>query len=326
MDSNEQNKLIQLQSTIEATKKIAEYSDAIAEKINNLGKQIVESLQPFIEQQKKLQETIENIGKPFIEQQKKFQEIFENIRKHFIESLQPFIEQQKKFQEIFEKIAKKTEQWKNSIKIVYEAGWWLSPSFLIATDSLGRLDQMQMHADRYKSGDKRAITSLFFPIYQNENCEYLISVVQEWKQNPYFKRWNMILDEALDSHIHKKYSVSIPALLLTAEGIATDYCKKKNIFNTAMKSRGDIKIETALEQTSKEKRELLLTDFFMQQLFSIIDNKIFEKTDKLNSSITRGYKHFLNRHAIMHGKSSKYGSLKNSLQCFLILDVLSLIS
>ena len=301
MDSNEQNKLIQLQSTIEATKKIAEYSDAIAEKINNLGKQIVESLQPFIEQQKKLQETIENIGKPFIEQQKKFQEIFE-------------------------KIAKKTEQWKNSIKIVYEAGWWLSPSFLIATDSLGRLDQMQMHADRYKSGDKRAITSLFFPIYQNENCEYLISVVQEWKQNPYFKRWNMILDEALDSHIHKKYSVSIPALLLTAEGIATDYCKKKNIFNTAMKSRGDIKIETALEQTSKEKRELLLTDFFMQQLFSIIDNKIFEKTDKLNSSITRGYKHFLNRHAIMHGKSSKYGSLKNSLQCFLILDVLSLIS
>jgi len=308
MDSNEQNKLIQLQSTIEATKKIAEYSDAIAEEINNLGKQIVESLQPFIEQQKK------------------FQEIFENIRKHFIKSLQPFIEQQKKFQEIFEKIAKKAEQWKNSMKIVYEAGWWFSPSFELATDSIEELGQMQAYADRYKSGDKRAITSLFFSIYQKENCEYLISVVQEWKQNQYFKRWNTILDEALDSHIHKKYSVSIPALLLTVEGIATDYCKKKIIFDKAIESSGSKKIRKALEKLSKEKKELLLTGSFMQQLFSIIDNKIFEKTDKLNSSITREYKHFLNRHAIMHGKSSKYGSLKNSLQCFLILDVLSLLS
>ena len=165
---------------------------------------------------------------------------------------------------------------------------------------------------------------MFFSIYQKENCKYLGSTAQGWRQNPYFKRWRKVIDEALDSHIYKKYSVSTPALLLTAEGIATDYCKKKNIFDKTIKPSGNKKI--ALEQASKEKRELLLTDFFMQPLFSIIDNKIFEKTDKLDSSIIRGYEHFLNRHAIMHGKSNKYGSPKNSLQCFLILDVLSLLS
>ena len=316
MDSNEQDKLILLQKAAEKT---AEHLGIISEEVNNLGKQITESLKPFFEQQKKLQESLNETLKPFIEQQKKLQESLN-------ETLKPFIEQQKKFREIFETIAQKTKQWRDSIKIFYEAGWWLSPSFMIATDAMGGLNKIQMCADKYKSGDRRAITLLFFSIYQKENCEYLVSVVQEWKQNPYFKRWNMILDEALDSHIHKKYSVAIPALLLVAEGIATDYCKGNDIFDKTIKSKGNIKIRKALEKTSKEKRELLLTDFFVQMLFSIIDNKIFEKTDKLDSSITRGYEHFLNRHAIMHGLSSKYGSLKNSLQCFLILDVLSLLS
>ena len=267
----------------------------------------------FIEPSEQLLEAIKNtqdILKPITNSQGKWEK-----------ALTPIISEQQKFQETFKTIAKQAGQWKRAMEKVYEAGWWFSPSMTEIT-----LEQIQENATRYTSGNKRAITQMFFSIYQKENCKYLGSTAQGWRQNPYFKRWRKVIDEALDSHIYKKYSVSTPALLLTAEGIATDYCKKKNIFNKTIKSTGNLKIKTALEQTSNKKREFLLTDFFVQLLFSIIDNKIFEKTDKLDSSITRGYEHFLNRHAIMHGASSKYGSLKNSLQCFLILDVLSLLS
>jgi len=77
---------------------------------------------------------------------------------------------------------------------------------------------------------------------------------------------------------------------------------------------------------SEEKRELLLSDFFVDSLFSIIDDKIFKRTNKPDYSITQGYRYSLNRHAVMHGLSSKYGSCKNSLESFLILDILSLLS
>jgi len=79
--------------------------------------------------------------------------------------------------------SKKSSELKDSMKIVYESGWWFTPSFGIAADSMGGLNKIQIYTERYKKGDKRAITLLFFHIYQRENCKYLISVVQGWKQN-----------------------------------------------------------------------------------------------------------------------------------------------
>jgi hypothetical protein len=240
----------------------------------------------------------------------------------FKEALTPILERQKEFEELLRKVSEKTKEWRDAMGVIYEAGWWFTPS-LETVD----LNEIQLYAEKYKNGDKRAITDLFFHIYQKNHCEYLISVVQGWKRNPYFKKWDKIIDEALDSHIRKKYSVSIPALLLVVEGIAGDYCKKEGLHEIAESSSGKSKIKGSLEKlSSKKEDELLLNEFFLKRLLSVINGRIFEHTNKLSSSLTRGYEYFLNRHAIIHGITSEYGSPQNSLQAFLILDILSLLS
>lgn len=270
-------------------------------------------------------ETLDSV----LAQQKSFEELLNQPLKQLAESvnkaLEPILEQQKRIRDTLVEIGKKTKQWKDSMKVVYDAGWWFTPSFEIATSDWEGIRKILIYVERYKKGEKRAISLLFYKIYQREKCNYLKSVVHEWHENPYFRRWSTVIDEALYSHIHKKYSVSVPALLLTAEGVAADFCKRNNLINIAKSSKGSDKIEKSLKRVSEEKRELLLSDFFIDSLFSIIKDRIFKNTKSFKYSDTRGYKYFLNRHAIMHGISSSYGTLKNSLQAFLLLDILSLL-
>jgi len=59
-------------------------------------------------------------------------------------------------------------------------------------------------------------------------------------------------------------------------------------------------------------------------LENAIDETIFNDTDTLKSEKLL-YKNILSRHAIMHGLKKNYGTLKNSLQGFMLLDCLSVL-
>lgn len=265
----------------------------------------MQQFEHFIQAQKKIQKSLE----PLIRAQKELQKsleplrLYERIQKK-MNSLQRFIKQ----------IEKLVEEAKLEKEILLKTGWWFTPSLLELPAS-----QISSAFYKYKDGQKNAITNFFIEVYQGENCKYLKSVIRNWKKNIYFKPWIEIIKDAFRAHNQKKYSLSVPVLLLIAEGIASKYCKDKKVLEEAIKSKGGKKIKKALEIAEINDKNLSL-----EILFTAIDDRIFNYTGKVKSE-ARGYRHFLNRHAIMHGETAKYGTLKNSLQCFMLLDVLSIL-
>lgn len=266
----------------------------------------MEQFEQFIQLQKKIQKGL----KPLIQAQEKLQKSLEPLtRLH--EQIQKNL---KPFQRFAEQIAKLTKEAKLEKQILLETGWWFTPSLLELPAG-----QISSAFHKYKSKQKNAITNLFVSVYQKDSCKYLKSVIHNWGKNIYFKPWIGIIKNAFGAHSQKKYSLSVPVLLITAEGIAKKYCKNKRIFKRNMRSKGGKKIKKALEIVKTSNKSLSL-----EILFTAIDNQIFKDTHKLKSN-PRGYRHFLNRHAIMHGETTEYGTPKNSLRCFMLLDVLSIL-
>lgn len=203
-----------------------------------------------------------------------------------------------------------------------QSGWWFTPSILeqdadIISDSIAK----------YKTGDVRSITNLFASIYQKDDCAYLEQVVENWQNNKYFIPWKKQLTQALDAHKRKQYFLSIPLLLIIAEGFTKNYCENNKKLKKWMNRKDNSKnIKIAFDHfktmsdDAKWEVEIMNVD---ELFFTAINKNIYNDTKHVKNA--RGFKYILNRHAVLHGQSKHYGTRKNSLQAFMILDVLSLL-
>lgn len=256
-----------------------------------INKQIKEN---FGELQKKWKETVDrwNIAAQRIMQAQK--------------SFQLFIKQ---IAELDKGLAKVEEVGK---EIMLEAGWWITPSLMEVP-----LDLIMQALVDYKKNRKNAITNLFKKIYHHNNYHYLKETVKSWRKNPFFESRMQVIEDALDAHCQRKYTLSIPALLPVAEGIATEFCQKVKIYDQDDRSRGKKKIKKAIKYKDVIERSLHL-----ELLINAIDEIIFKDTELLIKA-HHNYKNLLNRHAVLHGIQKNYATPKNSLQCFMLLDVLS---
>jgi len=222
---------------------------------------------------------------------------------------------QEKAQKYIEQATRIIKERELKKEAMIQSGWWFSPSSLNISAY-----QINAASSAYNNGDEGAITRLFKKVYHQNNYQYLNETVEGWQNNKLFAPWMEIIKEALEAHREKRYSLSVPALLLTAEGIATDYCEKEGGLSENNMSRGNKKIKKLLSK--KENTSSSLEVFYLDLLFEIIDQRLYKHTKKLKKSKT-DYKYFLNRHAVLHGLTHVYGSPENSLQCFMLLDVLA---
>lgn len=222
---------------------------------------------------------------------------------------------QEKAQKYADQAARIIEKKELEKEIMRQSRWWFTPSFLNIP-----ANQINAALLAYKNGDRGAVTRLFKKVYHQNGYQYLNETVEGWQDNKLFAPWMEIIKEALKTHREKRYSLSVPALLLTAEGIATDYCKKEGGLSRKIKSKGNEKIKKVLSKKKNTSSSLEIS--YLDLLFEIIDQCLYENTGKLKKSKT-DYKYFLNRHAVLHGLTPAYGSPKNSLQCFMLLDVLA---
>ncbi len=238
-------------------------------------------------------------------------EITESLKKQ-IEDISPAILM---VQESIRQFEESKEFHKFEQQAFNNSGWWITPSLMEVP-----VYKFRNAVIKYNKGQKIAITNLYISIYQKNNCKYLGQVLNSWDSNKYFKPWMKIIRQALEAHVDKKYFLSVPALLLVAEGISTNYCKKNKIkIPYKENSKGGEKIKKALNYIKNNKEiEFLNADFFILAL----DNIIYAQTYKINK---KTFKYFLNRHAVLHGGTTDYGTLKNSLKCFMLLDFLSIL-
>ena len=267
--------------------------------LEQIQRQLIISLKPALNFQKQLNKNL----KPILEFQQNYYNQFKCLADSVLKTLS-FIKE-------YEKV-KKSEK-----DAFLNNGWWLSPSMMGAPAIW-----ISQAANNYKNGNKTAIFSLFRKVYQTKKCKNLKIIIEEWNKNSFFKSSMSIIDEALDAHKNKQYRLSVPALLLTAEGIATDYCKKKKLSFQNIKSKGGQKIKLALKDQQLYNASIWFTE--LDCLENAINERIFNNTDNLKRQKLLS-KNILSRHAIMHGLKRNYGTMKNSLQCFMLLDCLSIL-
>lgn len=276
---------------------------------NTLTRQAIKNI---TESSDELQKSWQQIAQPFEELQKSWKQIVDL----WTIALQRRIRTSFRFQEFSKKVEEIAEAERISKIMMLEAGYWYPPSFM----EIPVEDILETYNNCLK-GNKAAMANFFRRVYHKNNYQHLRKTVDGWNDNTLFQSRMRIIVDALDSHCSRKYTLSIPALLPVAEGIATEYCKKVCIYETKMKSKGKQKIQKALaDKRSKTALNILSLDLF----FSAINKIIYENTDELKKTKSN-YKNFLNRHAVLHGIQKNYATAKNSLQCFMLLDVLSLL-
>ncbi len=190
------------------------------------------------------------------------------------------------------------------LDVLTKTGWWYCPS-MTEIDT----DEIKKAALKYNRGNKHAMTNLMKKSYQQNNYSLLRDTVNSWKLNQLFKKRFKVIEDTLEAHIQGKYTLSIPALLPLAEGIAADYCKTKG-------SNGQVKIEKAFEKLLQSgEYPFKFPDLFLQ----IIADVIYKNTGKAKDPFRKK----LNRHGVLHGIYIHYYDAPRSLRCFILLDALS---
>jgi hypothetical protein len=138
--------------------------------------------------------------------------------------------------------------------------------------------------------------------YYTDHLEY---IQEDFRQR--FPERYAIVSSAIDAHRSGEYALSIPVFLAQADGI----CYQTINVQLFSKER-----KCPKPRTASYVEEMVLTDAFMAALLEPlrIPLPISGPIDRLPST-----EDILNRHAILHGRSTQYGTRSNSLKAISLL-------
>src|SRR5262249_7437736 len=103
--------------------------------------------------------------------------------------------------------------------IFLAAGFWVTPS----TPLWLLFEIKRLHEVGELSPE--TLQRLIVETYRHDDYALLQAIVRDWEDNPLFVSRREILLDALDAHIHGKYTLTIPALLAQIESIACEICQ-----------------------------------------------------------------------------------------------------
>ena len=118
-----------------------------------------------------------------------------------------------------------------------------------------------------------------------------------------------ILGDAFEAHRQEKYNLSVPLLLIQADGVWLDRCSR-NLFSGGVNSAVDDLVNKVPDITIREVARALL----YKEWPLVLSSK--------NRSI--GFSE-LNRHQIIHGEVTDYGTEENSLKAVAFLNFCALV-
>lgn len=139
-------------------------------------------------------------------------------------------------------------------------------------------------------------------------------MARSWWNVRYLKSRKAIVRAAIRAHAQGEYSLAVSTLLPLADGLAAAYFRKNPSLAIPRSGKTPIILVRDAARHHKEVRVDhvdLLNDALEKQVYQ----RYKFGTDRTPSS--------LNRHGILHGEISKFGTEKNSLRTFLLIDALS---
>lgn len=301
---------------------IHEYDGTI---VLNLDKTPSPNLSSLADLQKNTRSVFASISESFLPQMEGFQ----NSTKELSKVLGQFAKRMNNYYIAqFAEIGKSLERilsaidahWEETRPKLQEANLWITPN--MSTELIQEVDEVC----RKPESQPHDVQEVFIRHYSQDGCALLKETINRWKKIPCFYGRMETIRDALDAHIHRKFTLSIPTLLPLIEGIACEYTSKKAGSSSKL-----------LKEIIEDESYTTFLPSVSKQLFlSLIDNIVFfgnigdeltmEKYPKF--LIENGVKESecLNRHAILHGIQKNYASEINSLKVFLILDMLSILT
>ena len=200
--------------------------------------------------------------------------------------------------------------------LLSQANFWLSPSMDM------HLLRKLKEATKAEDATPDLVAVIIVEHYEDEEWAELDEMVSSWGDNPFFANRMHIIDDALEAHIHGKYTLVVPALLTQVEGIAS------SILDTPAGSSTRL-VKSAIAERQGEflrsaSRDILIRFVTSPVGYGGVRQEYFtpERFPEWLKSKGVAETQSINRQGILHGVHVNYASRENSLRVFLLLDVL----
>lgn len=162
--------------------------------------------------------------------------------------------------------------------------------------------ELRSAADICRSSGTDAMNDAVLRFFSDDDCAALGTVLGNWPQIPYLSERETIIRDAVSAHKAGQFTLSIPAMLPIAEGLAAELLGTPDT--------NAVKIVAA--EWKKDELEA-----WSQEFWNVVDSVVYKKFTPGKSAAP-----YLNRHAILHGRVADYANACNSLRVFLLIDVL----
>jgi len=136
--------------------------------------------------------------------------------------------------------------------------------------------------------------------FAKDDWALVTAMSEEWLDIPYFKDREPIVRDGIAAHRSGKFTLSVPALLPLAEGLAAEIVGPIPNVNVVKQVARDWK---AQEQ-----------ELWTQLYVDVVIDVMYDRVDFANKPP------YLNRHFILHGRVPDYATDLNSLRVILLID------
>ncbi len=175
-----------------------------------------------------------------------------------------------------------------------DLGWWLPPS--LGMPDFWRIGRL---ADEH---DRRAVRAEMIALGRSPQ---MARVVESWMRLPAFRNRRRFILDGLHDHRAGRYRVSIPTLLPQIEGIVVDVFAPRTTSTSVRAIYSD-----ALPDV-----DAVMGSAMVQAVTILWERLPFDEVAPTSRS--------LNRHAVLHGRSTGYATEVNSLKVLFALDQLA---
>jgi len=197
--------------------------------------------------------------------------------------------------------------------VLQVAGLWFTRSM-----PLGLLVELiEMH--QAGEADPASVQESVLDRYRYREWELLRETVDGWQDNPSFGPRITIIRHALEAHLQEKYTLSIAALLPQIEGVIRDITQWDGVIRDRVKEAVGATSAGVLVMVMDE----IAVEYYLSRVYTRRTEVEFETFEQWLAQLDVAETDVLNRHMILHGRQTNYGSEINSLRAFLLLDVLS---
>lgn len=276
--------------------------------MENLSKNIDKMLKPYREIEKiiKPAKDAQSVLKPALELHKSLEVTLQNLQKSFrhinriyasIPKFEnPILEHLDTFKEIGNSLKNYTEETSEDLLIIAQHGWFIELDSEIYFPSL---IAEKFNSNKILEGDDLMIE--YYSTHLDLIFDNLI------KRHPNRKEFFL---QALKSYRSGNHYILIPSLLSQIDGICFDFTKKK-FFIKEKKNKYLPQVTAELEKSA---------DNFLNLYLSPLQNQtpIMAREESMVK-----FPCSLNRHEILHGISTNYGTKINSLKVLSLLKYLS---